>query len=89
MKLRLLTSQTKRCKLGFASPLSNDRTDRYGGSLSNRLRLTLEITEAVRAAWPSEKPLIFRVSATDFAEGEERRSDVQAGDEDGWRYWCV
>jgi anthraniloyl-CoA monooxygenase len=50
----------------FLSPVSNRRTDRYGGSLENRARFPLEIVEAVRAAWPSEKPLSVRISATDW-----------------------
>jgi 2,4-dienoyl-CoA reductase-like NADH-dependent reductase (Old Yellow Enzyme family) len=53
----------------FLSPLSNRRTDAYGGSFDNRARLTLEVAEAVRAEWPAELPLFARVSATDWAEG--------------------
>ncbi len=53
----------------FLSPLVNHREDEYGGSLENRMRFALEITRAVRAAWPEQLPLIFRVSATDWAEG--------------------
>jgi 2,4-dienoyl-CoA reductase-like NADH-dependent reductase (Old Yellow Enzyme family) len=53
----------------FLSPLSNRRTDRYGGSLENRMRFALETFEAMRAAWPSEKPMGVRVSATDWIEG--------------------
>ena len=53
----------------FLSPLSNRRDDGYGGSLENRMRLTLEVTAAVRAAWPAELPLWIRISATDWAEG--------------------
>jgi 2,4-dienoyl-CoA reductase-like NADH-dependent reductase (Old Yellow Enzyme family) len=49
----------------FLSPLSNSRTDRYGGDLHNRMRLALEITEAVRSAWPDDLPLFFRTSAVD------------------------
>ncbi|MFJ4141561.1 NADH:flavin oxidoreductase/NADH oxidase [Pseudomonas sp. NPDC089734] len=52
----------------FLSPLSNQRTDRYGGSFENRIRLTLEVTEAVRDVWPDELPLFVRVSATDWVE---------------------
>ena len=54
----------------FLSPLSNRRTDEYGGSLSNRMRFPLEVFEAVRAAWPEERPLFVRVSATDWMDGE-------------------
>jgi 2,4-dienoyl-CoA reductase-like NADH-dependent reductase (Old Yellow Enzyme family) len=53
----------------FLSPLANQRTDRYGGSLENRMRFALEVTEAVRAAWPAHKPLLVRISATDGTEG--------------------
>lgn len=53
----------------FMSPLANQRTDRYGGSFENRVRLTLEVTAAVRAAWPADLPLFVRLSATDWAEG--------------------
>ena len=53
----------------FLSPLSNRRTDDYGGSLENRARLLVRVVEAVRQVWPEEKPLFVRVSATDWAEG--------------------
>lgn len=53
----------------FLSPLSNRRTDAYGGSLENRMRFPLEVTRAVRAAWPAEYPMFVRISATDWAEG--------------------
>lgn len=49
----------------FLSPMANKRSDEYGGSLSNRMRFALELTEAVRDAWPRHLPLFFRVSATD------------------------
>lgn len=49
----------------FLSPLANLRTDEYGGSLQNRMRLVLEVTEAVRAVWPTEKPLLARLSVSD------------------------
>jgi 2,4-dienoyl-CoA reductase-like NADH-dependent reductase (Old Yellow Enzyme family) len=92
----------------FCSPLSNHRTDSYGGSLENRIRLPLEVTEAVRKAWDgvrtfliplvfllrsglalrpmhsyifSYQPLFYRLSATDWAEMEEK-------DETGnWQQW--
>lgn len=54
---------------GFLSPLCNDRTDAYGGSLENRLRFPLEVFDAVRAAWPDDRPLGVRVSATDWIDG--------------------
>ncbi|SOC85444.1 2,4-dienoyl-CoA reductase [Ensifer adhaerens] len=53
----------------FLSPLSNRRTDEYGGSLENRMRFPLEVFEAVRAVWPADKPLSVRVSGTDWKEG--------------------
>ncbi|HEX2187812.1 MAG TPA: NADH:flavin oxidoreductase/NADH oxidase [Longimicrobiaceae bacterium] len=53
----------------FLSPLSNRRTDAYGGSFENRTRLVREVCEAVRAVWPEELPLFVRISATDWAEG--------------------
>lgn len=53
----------------FYSPLSNNRTDIYGGSLENRLRLPVEVARTVRQAW--DKPLFFRFSATDWAETEK------------------
>lgn len=53
----------------FLSPLSNVRTDEYGGSFENRIRLTLEVVEAVQQEWPENLPLFVRISATDWAEG--------------------
>ena len=53
----------------FLSPLSNHRTDAYGGDLRRRMRFALEMVEAVRAAWPASRPLLVRVSAVDGAEG--------------------
>lgn len=53
----------------FLSPLSNRREDEYGGSLANRMRLPLEIYDAVRAAFPADRPVTVRVSGTDWAEG--------------------
>ncbi|MGE0462527.1 MAG: NADH:flavin oxidoreductase/NADH oxidase [Vicinamibacterales bacterium] len=53
----------------FLSPLSNTRTDEYGGPFENRARLCLEVVDAVRAIWPGDLPLFVRVSATDWAPG--------------------
>lgn len=53
----------------FLSPLTNRRTDAYGGDRNKRMRFALEIAETVRAAWPSELPLFFRVSAVDGKGG--------------------
>jgi anthraniloyl-CoA monooxygenase len=52
----------------FLTPVSNHRTDEYGGSLENRLRFPLEVFAAMRAEWPAEKPMSVRVSATDWVE---------------------
>lgn len=53
----------------FLSPLSNQRTDEYGGSLKNRMRFPLETFKAMRAAWPAHKPMGIRVSTTDWVDG--------------------
>ena len=53
----------------FLSPLSNQRTDAYGGSFENRIRLLLEVVRATREVWPAELPLFVRLSATDWTEG--------------------
>ncbi len=71
----------------FLSPLANRREDEYGGSLPNRLRLPLAVIAAVRSAWPEDRPLFIRVSASDYAAGgltveemvEMARSFRQAG----------
>ncbi len=52
----------------FLSPLSNQRTDAYGGSLANRMRLPLQVARAVREVWPEQLPLFVRISATDWAQ---------------------
>ncbi len=54
----------------FLSPLSNRRDDDFGGSLENRMRFPLEVFEAVRAAWPAERPLAVRLSATDWLDDD-------------------
>jgi 2,4-dienoyl-CoA reductase-like NADH-dependent reductase (Old Yellow Enzyme family) len=53
----------------FYSPLVNTRTDEYGGSYDNRVRLCLEVVDAVRGVWPERLPLLVRISATDWKEG--------------------
>jgi 2,4-dienoyl-CoA reductase-like NADH-dependent reductase (Old Yellow Enzyme family) len=53
----------------FLSPISNQRTDQYGGSFDNRIRLLLEIVTAVKEAWPEEYPLFVRISASEYTEG--------------------
>ncbi|MFI6475497.1 bifunctional salicylyl-CoA 5-hydroxylase/oxidoreductase [Streptomyces sp. NPDC050516] len=61
---------------GFLSPLTNQRTDAYGGSLAGRLRFPLEVFDAVRAGWPADRPMTVRVSATDWAEGGTTAEDA-------------
>jgi 2,4-dienoyl-CoA reductase-like NADH-dependent reductase (Old Yellow Enzyme family) len=53
----------------FLSPLSNQRSDAYGGSFENRTRLLLQVVDAVRAVWPAHLPIFVRISATDWTEG--------------------
>ena len=53
----------------FYSPISNHRTDEYGGSFENRIRLLLEIIDSVKEVWPAENPLFVRISATEWTEG--------------------
>ncbi|HWY96187.1 MAG TPA: hypothetical protein VNX69_13385, partial [Steroidobacteraceae bacterium] len=53
----------------FLSPLTNRRTDQYGGGIENRLRFPLEVLRTVRAQWPADKPLSVRISATDWMDG--------------------
>ncbi len=62
----------------FLSPLTNRRTDEYGGSMENRLRFPLEVFDAMRAVWPAQKPMSIRVSATDWAEGGITGDDTVA-----------
>ncbi|MER7790590.1 NADH:flavin oxidoreductase/NADH oxidase [Streptomyces sp. NPDC097640] len=61
----------------FLSPYSNHRTDEYGGSFENRTRFALEVVDAVRAVWPDELPLFFRISATDWLTEDD--SDERQG----------
>jgi len=62
----------------FLSPLTNHRTDEYGGSLENRARYPLEVFAAVRAAWPAKKPMSVRISATDWVPGGFTPQDAVA-----------
>jgi anthraniloyl-CoA monooxygenase len=62
----------------FISPLTNLRKDEYGGSIENRLRYPLELFREVRAAWPEEKPMSIRISATDWAPGGLSEEDLLA-----------
>jgi anthraniloyl-CoA monooxygenase len=62
----------------FLSPISNRRTDEYGGSLENRLRYPLEVFEAVREAWPTREPMTVRISATDWVpDGNDEHDAVE------------
>ncbi|MDT7841847.1 bifunctional salicylyl-CoA 5-hydroxylase/oxidoreductase [Streptomyces justiciae] len=61
---------------GFLSPLTNQRTDAYGGTLAKRLRFPLEVFDAVRGVWPDERPMTVRISATDWAEGGTTAEDA-------------
>ena len=62
----------------FYSPISNRRTDKYGGSRENRMRFAQEVADAVRSQWPDDKPLIFRISAVDWVEGGWELDDTIA-----------
>ncbi|MFF0425611.1 bifunctional salicylyl-CoA 5-hydroxylase/oxidoreductase [Streptomyces sp. NPDC004520] len=63
---------------GFLSPLTNHRTDAYGGDLAARLRYPLEVFDAIREAWPADRPMTVRISATDWAEGGTTADDAVA-----------
>ena len=62
----------------FYSPVSNHRTDEYGGSFENRIRLLLEIIDSVKEVWPVENPLFVRISATEWTDGGWRGDDSVA-----------
>ena len=62
----------------FICPLTNRRTDEYGGSLENRCRFPLEVFTAMRAAWPADKPMSVRISAHDWAPGGNTADDAVA-----------
>ena len=62
----------------FLSPITNRRDDAYGGNLANRMRFPLEVWDAVRAAWPQQKPMSVRVSATDWIPGGTTGADTVA-----------
>lgn len=55
----------------FASPVSNHRTDEYGGSFENRIRFIIELTDAVKSVWPDDKPLFYRISASDWLDDQD------------------
>lgn len=60
----------------FLSPISNKRTDEYGGSIENRVRFLKEIIHSVKEVWPSEKPIFLRVSADDYVEGGINKEEI-------------
>ncbi|MGF6595620.1 anthraniloyl-CoA monooxygenase [Paraburkholderia sp. GAS448] len=60
----------------FLSPLTNQRTDEYGGSLANRLRYPLQVFAAIRKVWPQDKPISVRISANDWVEGGTTPDDA-------------
>ena len=60
----------------FYSPIANQRTDGYGGSFENRIRFALEVADSIRANWPAGKPLIFRLSGTDWLDGGWEMEDT-------------
>lgn len=60
----------------FLSPLANQRTDEFGGSLTNRLRFPLRVLDAIKAVWPAQRPISVRISATDWAEGGNTLDDA-------------
>ncbi|MCK0070023.1 FAD-dependent monooxygenase [Kordiimonas laminariae] len=62
----------------FLSPLTNTRTDNYGGSIENRMRFPLQLFKAMRAVWPEEKPMSVRISASDWKEGGISEADTFA-----------
>ena len=70
------TARTATCCPPSSRPLTNQRTDEYGGSLANRLRYPLEVFDAVRAVWPRTSPMTVRISATDWCEGGGTRDDA-------------
>lgn len=83
MAARRANSPFRRQLHEFLSPVSNKRTDAYGGSLENRLRLCLEIIEITRATLPKHKPVFLRISASDLSPGGEK-------DESGeWASWGI
>ncbi|MEE4422009.1 oxidoreductase [Streptomyces bugieae] len=63
---------------GFLSPLTNQRTDAYGGSLAGRLRFPLDVFDAVREVWPDDRPMTVRISATDWSDGGTTAEDAVA-----------
>lgn len=62
----------------FISPLTNQRTDEYGGPIENRIRFPLEVFSAMRAVWPEHKPMAVRISATDWAPGGLSSEDLNS-----------
>lgn len=69
----------------FTDPISNHRTDQYGGSLENRIRLPLEVTKIIREKW--NKPLFYRLSATDWLDEALGPEKVLQGDKTEYSWW--
>ena len=63
---------------GFLSPVTNQRTDEYGGDVAGRLRFPLEVWHAMREVWPADRPMTVRISATDWVEGGQTLEDALA-----------
>ncbi|KZT61521.1 putative NADH:flavin oxidoreductase 1 [Calocera cornea HHB12733] len=68
----------------FVTPLANNRTDEYGGSLENRMRMPLAVAKRIREVWGKDKPIFYRISASDWAEGPEK--DPATGK---WLQWGI
>ena len=77
----------------FLSPLVNTRTDEYGGSFENRIRLCLEVIDAVRRVWPESLPVLLRISATDWTPGgwdiEQSIALSRAHGRTAWTWWTA
>lgn len=71
----------------FKSPLSNHRTDAYGGSLENRLRLPLEVAQLVREKW--DKPLFYRLSASDWLDSVDGPEKAHPGQKEEYAWWGI
>ncbi len=73
----------------FLSPLSNTRTDEFGGNLENRMRFPLMVAKAVRAVWPEELPLFARISATDWADGPDELKQIGRMEKSASKAWNI
>lgn len=73
----------------FLSPISNQRTDEYGGSFANRIRLLIEITDSVRKVWPDDLPIFVRISATDWVEDPSTGKAAEGTPDDAELGWTL